>query len=210
MKRPPPAASVQESEEAVLARALQNRPDLRAARLREQLADAGIGLARSQVVPDPTAFLRYGQGSLPLLLASDPQRRVFEREKTLEFGVSIPLPLFNREQGNIAEASSRRTQARAERGAVDATVRQEVVSAFRRYQAARQTLDILQTGVLQQNQESFSIVQLAYNLGEFRLLDIINQQRLLIDAETTYVNAQTELESARADLEQVVGGVIPE
>jgi cobalt-zinc-cadmium efflux system outer membrane protein len=196
------------SEGAVVTRALEARPDLKAARLREGLADAGISLARSQAVPDITAFARYGQESLLGPVVTSTQARSFEREKVLEFGMSIPLPIFNREQGNISEAASRRAQARAERENLEATVRRETALAFHRYETARIRLDILQTGVLEQNQASVRIVQLAYELGELRFLDIVNQQRALIEAETTVVNAQTELNAARADLENAVGGSI--
>jgi cobalt-zinc-cadmium efflux system outer membrane protein len=194
------------TEEALVARALEARPDLKAARLREGLADAGITLARSQAVPDVTAFARYGQESLLGPVAMNTQARSFAREKVLEFGVSIPLPIFNREQGTIAEAASRRAQARAERENLEVTIRRETVLAFHRYETAHKSLDILQTGVLEQHQASVRIVQLAYDLGELRFLDIVNQQRVLIEAETTVVNAQTELNAARADLENVVGG----
>jgi cobalt-zinc-cadmium efflux system outer membrane protein len=196
------------TEETTVARAIVARPDLKAARLRERLAEAGIHLARSQAVPDVTAFARYGQESLLGPLETTTQARSFEREKLLEFGVSIPLPIFNREQGHIAEAASRRTEARAEREQLEATIRQETALAFHRYEATRASLDILQSGVLEQNQASVRIVQLAYDLGELRFLDIVNQQRLLIDAETAVINAQTELNAALADLENVVGGSI--
>jgi outer membrane protein, heavy metal efflux system len=193
------------TEEALVTRALEGRPDLKAARLREGLADAGITLARSQAVPDVTAFARYGQESLLGPVAMNTQARSFAREKVLEFGLSIPLPIFNREQGTISEAASRRAQARAERENLEATIRRETALAFHRYETAHKSLDILQTGVLEQNQASVRIVQLAYDLGELRFLDIVNQQRVLIEAETTVVNAQTELNAARADLKNVVG-----
>ena len=194
------------TEEALVMRALEARPDLKAARLREGLADAGITLARSQAVPDVTAFAKYGQESLLGPAAMSTQARSFARENVLEFGVSIPLPIFNREQGTIAEAASRRAQARAERENLEAIIRRETALAFHRYETAHKILGILQTGVLEQNQASLRIVQLAHDLGELRFLDIVNQQRVLIEAETTVVNAQTELNAARADLENVVGG----
>lgn len=207
LKPGPQIVMTSATEEATITRALGTRPDLKAARLREVLADAGISLTRSRTVPDVTAFARYGQDSL-LGPATGTQARSFEREKVLEFGMSIPLPIFNREQGNISEAASRRAQARAEREALEVTVRQEAALAFHRYETARKSLDILQSGVLEQNQASVRIVQLAYNLGELRFLDIVNQQRVLIEAETTFVNAQTELNAARADLENALGGPI--
>jgi outer membrane protein, heavy metal efflux system len=206
LKPRPQVADRPLTEEALVTRALEARPDLKAARLREGLADAGITLARSQAVPDVTAFARYGQESLLGPVAMNTQARSFAREKVLEFGLSIPLPIFNREQGTISEAASRRAQARAERENLEATIRRETALAFHRYETAHKSLDILRTGVLEQNQASVRIVQLAYDLGELRFLDIVNQQRVLIEAETTVVNAQTELNAARADLESVVGG----
>src|SRR5205085_1202149 len=121
-----------------------------------------------QAVPDITAFARYGADSVLGQLATGAQKRTFEQEKVLEFGVSLPLPLFNREQGNIAEAASRRSQARIEYEKLEAAVRREVALAFGRYQTARQTLEVLESGVAQPTQASVRIVQLAYGLGELR------------------------------------------
>src|SRR5262245_18674354 len=118
--------------------------------------------------------------------------RSFERENIFEVGVSIPLPIFNREKGNIAEASSRRVQATAERAALEAVIMQEVRTAVGRYETDRQVLEIMQSGVLQPYQESLKIIRLAYDLGDLRLLDVVNQQRVVIEAETSYIDAQTE------------------
>jgi cobalt-zinc-cadmium efflux system outer membrane protein len=208
LKRTTQPVDSRETEDASIARALEARPDLKAARLRETLAEAGIDLAKSQMVPQVTAFARYGQESVLSQLATGAQKRTFQRENVVEFGVSIPLPVFNREQGNIAETASRRAQARREREGLEASVRRDVVLAFRRYETARKSLDILQSGVLEQNQASTRIVQLAYDLGELRFLDIVNQQRVLIDAETSVVNAEQELSAARADLDNAIGEAI--
>jgi outer membrane protein, heavy metal efflux system len=199
---------VAETVEAAVARAFQIRPDVKAARLREELAEAGISVARSQAIPDITAFARYAQESLlgpPPTAMSSPS---FARESVLEFGVSMPLPIFNREQGNVSEAASRRVQARAERESLEASVRRDVALAFNRYDTARTTLEILRSGVLAPNEASVRIVQLSYNLGELRFLDIVNQQRVLIDAQTTFANAQVDLNTARAELETAIGGSI--
>ena len=88
-------------------------------------------------------------------------------------------------------------------------IRREVLLAYRRSETAKRTLEILLAGVVQPNQESFQIVQLAYDLGEMRLLDIVNQQRVVVEAETSYVDAQTELSCALAELELAIGVSIP-
>lgn len=204
LKRQQQAAEIRNTAEEVILRALENRPDLKAAKLREELAEAGITLAKSQAVPNATAFVRYGRESVATV-PTGARRHAFDRENVMEFGVSMPLPLFNREQGNIAEAASRGVQVRSERQALEVAIRREVLLAYQRYETAQRTLEILRAGVLQPNQESFRIVQLAYNLGELRLLDIANQQRVVVEAETNYVDAQTEFNAALADLQLAVG-----
>jgi len=193
-----------DTEESAVSQALENRPDLKAVKLREELEDAGITLAKSQAVPNVSAFVRYGREGVPTLVTGT-QRRSFDHENVMEFGVSIPLPFFNREQGNIAGAASRRVQARAEREALEVSIRREVLLAYRRYDTERRTLEILRTGVIQPNQDTVRIVQLAYNLGELRLLDVVNQQRIVIEAETNYAAAQNDVNAAFADLELAIG-----
>ena len=192
-----------EAEEVAVSKALENRPDLKAARLREAMEEAGIVLAKSEAVPNLNLSVGYGRESVATFVTG--ANRTFERENVMQFGISLPLPLSNREQGNIAQAASRAKQARAEREALEANIRREVALAYRRYEAARRTLEMLRTGVLQPNQESLRIVQLAYSLGDMRLLDVVTQQRVVIEAETAYVDAQTEFNEALADLHATVG-----
>jgi cobalt-zinc-cadmium efflux system outer membrane protein len=201
------AVEVADTEQAAIARALETRPDLKAARLREKLAEAGISLARSQAIPDVTAFARYAQESLLGGPPAGTQSPAFAREKVLEFGMSLPLPIFNREQGNLSEAASRRVQARAEREGLESAVRRDVTLAFRRYETARASLEILRTGVVGPNEASVRMVQLSYNLGELRFLDIVNQQRVLIDSEIAFANAQVDLNTARAELDTAIGAL---
>src|SRR5262245_9012639 len=60
-------ATIPETEASLITKALATRPDLKAALLRERLAENGITLAKSQAVPNATAFVRYGRESLHLL-----------------------------------------------------------------------------------------------------------------------------------------------
>jgi cobalt-zinc-cadmium efflux system outer membrane protein len=192
------------SEQAAIAQALESRPDLQAAQLREAMEEAGITLARAQVIPNASVSVGYGRESIPIATLGSP-KLTFERENVLQFGVSVALPFFNRERGNIAEAASRRSQARLEREALEMDIRREVVLAYRRYQAARQSVDVLQSGVLKPNQDSSQIVQLAYRLGELRLLDVINQERMVVDAESSYIDAQNQYDRALTDLLLAIG-----
>lgn len=197
----PAQALATRSDSELVELALRSRPDLQAARLREALADAGIALARSQAVPDLTGSVRYAREPNVSRL----QPRAFEKESVLGFGISIPLPLFNREQGHIREAASRVTQTRAGREALEQNIRVEVAAAARRYQLATRSLELIRTGVVGETEEGFSITQLAYRLGNARLADVIIQQRSLVEAEIAAVSAQAEVDASRAALDTAVG-----
>jgi outer membrane protein, heavy metal efflux system len=194
-----------ETESDLIEAAFRNRPDLRAARVREALANAGVILARAQVAPTIVGSVRYGRDPNISRFATATQPRAFEKDSVLEFGVSIPLPLWNREQGSIQEAASKVSQATAEREALENTIRMEVTAASRRYESAVRSVELIRGGVVGEAEAGFSITQLAYRLGDAKLTDVIFQQRSLIDAQLAELAAQAELAIAQANLDLALG-----
>ena len=142
---------------------------------------------------------RVSEGSLR------PEEKFVDHAKLLSFSLSLPLPFFNRQQGNISEAISLQSQARAQREALEQRVRRDVLLAFERYDFARRAMDVLNRGVITENQESFQIVKLSYDLGELRLVDLLNQQRVLIDTQMSYLEVQRDSMLALVDLERATG-----
>jgi cobalt-zinc-cadmium efflux system outer membrane protein len=197
------------TQEAALQLAMQNRPDLQAARLREEMAEATIELVKSQAAPNISVFALYSQGAEMIGGLLAPTEEITDRARILGFGVTIPLPLSNRYQGEIAEAVAQAQQARASREGLEQMVKRDALLAYQRYEAARRTLDTLNRGVLAESQESFRIIKLAYDLGEMRLLDVINQQRVLVEAQMSYAAAQQDYYSALVELERAIGKEIP-
>jgi cobalt-zinc-cadmium efflux system outer membrane protein len=202
---PTTVGRLRETESDLIEAAFRNRPDLRAARVREALANAGVILARAQVAPTIVGSVRYGRDPNISRFATATQPRAFEKDSVLEFGVSIPLPLWNREQGSIQEAASKVSQATAEREALENTIRMEVTAASRRYESAVRSLELIRAGVVGEAQAGFSITQLAYRLGDAKLTDVIFQQRSLIDAQLAELAAQAELAIAKANLDSALG-----
>lgn len=197
------------SRDAAVALALATRPDLQAARLREQWSEAGIDLARAQAVPDVALSATWARESSISRFATPLGPRAFEQDSVLRFGVSIPLPLFDRNRGNIGEAVSSRTQSRSEREALELEVRGEVLSAWERYESSSRAIDVMQSSVLDQTGEGLRIVQLAEGLGGMRLIDVLNQQRLLLDNELAYLEVKEELFLAGGELRSATGGPPP-
>lgn len=203
---PPPEIGI--SKEAAVAMALEYRPDLRVARLREALAESEIELAKVQAVPNITASARYTPERNIIEGLFNPTDRIVDSSKLFSFGISIPLPLLNCQQGNIAEAVSLRTRARSERLALEQAVRRDVLLAYQRWETARRSLEVYMRTVLPENQQSFQIVQLSYRLGESRLLDVISQQRLLLEAQSNLITGQKTYYAALVELESAIGRLV--
>ncbi len=196
--REPPA-----SLEAAVEIALRTRPDLRLARLNEEVANAGLQLARAQGTPNLTAFTRY---TLSRSAFDDtPVGVLNDRDKLLTFGVSVELPVFNRNQGAKAEAATAIVQARKRREFAEATVRAEVASAYARYEAARVALLTFEQGVISRSNENLKIIRAVYELGEIRITDLINEQRRLLDSQREFTEAMAERYRALADLQLSIG-----
>ncbi|HYL98289.1 MAG TPA: TolC family protein, partial [Blastocatellia bacterium] len=203
------------TREEALAQALANRPDLRAAEIREEIAGAGIDLARAQAVPDLSAFAGYSHETrvdeLPANAgqAAGSAGRSVTRESILTIGVSVPLPLFNRQQGNIAESVSQLSQAQAERQWIGEMVRRDVLLAYQKYHSALDRVKLLSEGVIDQGRDSLRMVDLAYRLGDTRLLDLLNQERMLLDYQIGYAAARKDCDRAQVELERAIGYPTP-
>lgn len=191
------------SAEAAADVALKTRPDLRLARLLEEVAQAGLDLARAQGRPDITAFTRYTKSSA--VFDDTPVGVLRDKDRLLTFGVSIGIPIFNRNQGARAEAEATILQARRRREFAETVVRSEVAAAYARYEAAKQSLAIFEQGVLERSNQNIHVVRQAYEVGAFRITDLLVEQRRFIDLQREYVEALAERYRALAELQAAMG-----
>lgn len=199
----PPSHKPSTSLEAALDMAWQARPDLRLARLMEKVAQAGLELARAQGRPDVTAFSKYSTNRT--VFENTPVGVIRDRDKVLSFGVSISIPLFNRNQGAKAESITAILQAQRRREFIEQLVRAEVTSAYARYEAAQSALNIFEQGVLARSTENIKSMRGAYELGAFRMTDLLSEQRRLLDSQREYTEALTERYKALSDLLSAIG-----
>jgi cobalt-zinc-cadmium efflux system outer membrane protein len=204
---PTPASarpSLAVTKEQALEAALRSRPDLRAVRLRVAVAQAGLRLAEAEARPQVALFGRYmtGRSVTDLLAPFDP---VPDRDRQLAAGVAISLPVFNRNQGARAEAGLAITQAERRLAFAEAAVHAEVESAYARYLAARRAVDIYEQGVLVRSNQNVTTIREAYQLGVFRVTDLLAEQRRLVDAERDYTAALAEVRRALTDLQAAMG-----
>lgn len=190
------------------------RPELLVARAQEQHAAAELALARAEGVPDLTASAKYTHRNsqfedLFAFNALGALSPVQERANVLTVGLSIPVFTANRNRGSLEASTARVSAARLHREYLEATIPQEIEGAYRRWAAAKETVALFQHGVIDQSERNLGVMRQAYTLGQLRLLDVLNEQRRLVDTELAYIDAQTELAEAAADLERAVGEDLP-
>jgi outer membrane protein, heavy metal efflux system len=191
------------SLEAAVDIALRSRPDLRVARLTEEAAQAGLRLARAQGTPDLTASARYTMNRSTL--DATPVGPIGDRDRLLTFGVAIGIPVFNTNQGAKQEAALAIDQAQKRREFLEQLVRSEVSAAYARYDASNKALSTFEQGVIGRSTENIEAIRAAYQLGEFRITDLLAEQRRLLDAQREFTEALAERYRALADLQTAIG-----
>jgi outer membrane protein, heavy metal efflux system len=199
--------------EALSARAILARPDLRALRHFEKGAETGTALASAEGRPNVTLSAGYSRTNsrfdyfgLDSAGAPVPLR---DRDDLLAVGVSIPLAGRGRNRGNIESSVARARAARLRREYLELSIPLEVASAWRRWENARKALDALDGAALAQAEKNVEIIRGAYRLGNLRLIDVLNEQRRLLDTQLAAVGARADALRSHAELERAVGESIP-
>lgn len=179
----------------LLQRAQIQRPDLMAAKREVARAKAAMDLTRRLIVPNPTLQGIYWTET------EGPQGA----SKLVGGGISIPLPVFDRKQGELVTQGGELNQGRHQIVAVTRNIEQEVRTTFQAYQAARQSVEVFEADVLERIDENFQFIEIAYREGKIGLLQLIVVQDDLINAQLSYVDSLNQYREAEVNLEQAVG-----
>jgi cobalt-zinc-cadmium efflux system outer membrane protein len=128
-----------------------------------------------------------------------------DRDDTISLGVQIPLGTKKRNAGNVEAAQARLTGASLRREYAESVALVEVENAWRQVQSARQAVDTFDQGLLDQSELNAEVIREAYELGQLRLMDVLNEQRRVVDVRLAYIAARGDLHRAVAELEFAVG-----
>ncbi|GMU44961.1 MAG: hypothetical protein AMXMBFR52_22600 [Burkholderiales bacterium] len=124
-------------------------------------------------------------------------------------GVSIPIPVFDRNQGNLLEALRRTDKARDELAAAEIRLSNQLAAAFERLNAARQEVELLRRDILPGAQSAFDAATKGFELGKFSFLEALDAQRTLFQAKSQYLRALAEAHRSAAEIERVLGAALP-
>jgi outer membrane protein, heavy metal efflux system len=174
--------------------ALENRPDLLALRRAVQRSAAELQLELARSKPDLTLGSEYRR-----------QQGLAGTGNMLGFFVEIPLPVFDRNQGEIARAREELRQAELRVRALEASIRAEVESAYRQWQSSRESLEQIETAMLAQAREVRDITEYAYRRGEASLLEFLDAQRAFNETMQAYYEARAEYARSLYLLESSAG-----
>jgi outer membrane protein, heavy metal efflux system len=184
------------SADVLLERARARRPDLAAARLQLERAQAALALARRQRVPDVALSLNYAQQGTTASAVTPP---------TLTAGVAFPIPVFHQQQGEIRKAEADRHAQELQARKVEAQVTSDVGTAFAQYEAAARLTRRMEGGLLDRARRARDLVSIQYQKGSATLLDFLDAQRTFIGTNAEYLQDLWLFWSAAFRLEQAVG-----
>lgn len=120
-------------------------------------------------------------------------------------GLSMPLALFDRNQGAIAAANLRVAQADAEGHALRQQLRQQVLTSYRNAQLSRQEIEALTSDLIPAAQAVFEALSYGYGQGKFGVIEVLDAQGNLFDSEDRYIEALTRYHQQFSELGRLLG-----
>lgn len=176
------------------------RPDLDAARRRIERADADRSLARAEVWQDWTLGLGY---EIDRQVFDDPVGN--QRDQFLTLGVTVPLPLWDRQQGRLAAAEAERQRARRSRAALLLRIEEQIRTAEVRVQTLRSSADAYEQEILPEAAHARALFERGYQQGLVGIAELLQAQRQDNESRALFVQLLGDLRLAVIGLEAATG-----
>lgn len=177
--------------EALRGQVTSVHPLLETAVRKKEAAELELVLARRERVPDVGLDVLGGRDS--------------NSQTIVEAGISIPLPLFNRNQAKIAKAEIRIDQAKYDVDAVRNELILRLTESYRSFASAQDRVTVYQEEILPKAEKAFGQTNEGYKLGKFGYLDLLDAQRTLAEARIAFAAALGDLNLSALELEKLTG-----
>ena len=179
---------------AVQQLAVTTRPDLRSLELGQARTLADLRLQEAIGRIDYTVGAEYRR-----------QQGIAGRSNSLGFFVTAPLPILNRNQGEIARAGAEHDQLAQQTAAIRAQILADVDIAYREYMTNRELVAAIERDLIKPATSARDISTYTYRAGGSTLLELLDAQRAFNDTMQSYLDAQAGLRRAVARLNAAVG-----
>ena len=162
-----------------------------------ELAGAHAGVARAQAT-----LSRECAGRIPNVdLQAGTQYDNATRDTYATVQVGIPIPIYNRNQGNICRAQAELVAAQHEVSRVRLALQQRLAAVFEQYATAHQQVEKYNRDMMPNAKESLDLVSSGYRQGEFGYLMLLTAQRTYFQTNLAYLDALRDLRTSAAALE---------
>ncbi len=187
------------SREELIRKAINSHPAILIQMHRIKGLDYNVGLNRLSAKPDVDVGIAGGVETL-----GNP-----DSNPIAEFSISVPMPIWDRKKGAIAQAKGEKKGAEEFLKQVQRGIIQEVLDAFNKYTIAQKTVQLFQEGILAKTAKTRDIIKQSFEKGLLGFLDVVDAQRTYLDVMLNYYQSLYDLRIAEAQLEKAVGGNLP-
>lgn len=177
---------------ALMAQALDRHPAIRRQQKAVEQAEFTIEQERASRMPNVAVIGQYHREA---------------GDESITAGLSVPLPLWYRRQGEIGTAMGAHRRAQAERARVQQELEQTITQHFQEVRTAQEQMQVFEQGLLYQAKEAYDIAQFSFRHGVASLLEVIDAQRVYRQTLLEYAQARADHSIALARLERAVGGL---
>jgi len=175
-----------------LAPKVQSSPEVARFATEERLRAAEVALALSERIPNLSLSGGYRRLSGP-------------EANSLVFGFSVPLPLFDRNQGNTAAALASQSAAAADSRSAAVRLHSTVFELYQELRHAAVALEQLEREILPQAKAAFALSELGFREGRFSWLELLDAQRTFVDLQRERIEMASKYQRNLLAIERLLG-----
>lgn len=183
----------------LIRRAMNRHPAILIQMHRIKGLDYNVALNKLSAKPDVDVGLAGGLETL-----GNP-----DNNPVAEFSISVPMPIWDRKKGAIAQAKGEKKGAEEFLKQVQRDITQEVLDAFNKYTITQKTVRFYQEGILTKTANTRNIIRQSFEKGFLNFLDVVDAQRTYLDVMLNYYQSLYDLHIAEAQLGKAIGGSLP-
>ena len=172
---------------------ISQNPDIARWAAEIERQQAVVELEESEKIPD-------------LIVAGGVRHKNAVDDNVFVMEIAVPLPLFNRNQGDILAAKYRLDKIKEKKKAVSLQIMNTLTETYNRLSIAFTEVSTLKEKIITNAQVTFEAVREGYRQGKFDLSDVVDAQETLFEAKGQYIAKLTDFHKAFADIERLIGG----
>lgn len=165
-----------------------NQPLIKASRKNAEMAESQLTLEKRQAIPDINVSAGY-------------KRLTQENADTIQMGIEIPAPFFNRNQGNIQRGKALSRKAKTENQSVYNDLLLQLKRDVDSYQAERRRVAEFRDNIIPKAESSLQLIETGYKEGELTYIDLLDAQRTWAETKVSYIESLKKINLLLADIE---------